>query len=310
MWVRSPGSLVTTGAWWLMAVATTIASTTSAVAEAAQATPGGAADALVIGDDVAGFEDPGDLVLRPAAPGLGQDDDRDDAGGCARWSVRRAGRGNQGCAVRRPAARLCRRRLQALASGPLRRVVDQPGLEQEMAGALRGRTRGAGRARFRSLRSVRGQRRGLRRAGGGVGLLGGGFGEPGGYRLALFGGGGLDCFLDFGGTEIDSFRAVMRIIPLVGRSSYQTAKVWPGASSIMAGGQFGGQNAAREGWPGLVAARVSPRLACSEPLGPTATCWLSMVRRRSTVRFRKGAPQVRRVFRLLSEDLFRPGRRS
>jgi hypothetical protein len=30
-----------------------------------------------------------------------------------------------------------------------------------------------------------------------------------------------------------------------------------------------------------------------------------MVRRRSTVRFRKGAPQVRRVFVCLSEDLFR-----
>src|ERR1035437_1017760 len=36
---RSPGSLVTTGAWWRTAVAMTIASTTSAVAEAAQAIP-------------------------------------------------------------------------------------------------------------------------------------------------------------------------------------------------------------------------------------------------------------------------------
>ena len=39
MRVRSPGSLVTTGAWWRTAVTMTIASTTSAVPEAAQATP-------------------------------------------------------------------------------------------------------------------------------------------------------------------------------------------------------------------------------------------------------------------------------
>ena len=36
--------------------------------------------------------------------------------------------------------------------------------------------------------------------GGGAGLLGGGFGEPGGHRLALFGGRGLDRFLDLGGN--------------------------------------------------------------------------------------------------------------
>ena len=39
MWVRSLGSLVTTGAWWRTAVAMTMASTTSVVPEAAQATP-------------------------------------------------------------------------------------------------------------------------------------------------------------------------------------------------------------------------------------------------------------------------------
>src|ERR1039457_5199081 len=40
---------------------------------------GGAAGRLVVGgEDVAAFEDPGDLVLGPAAPGLGQQDDRDD----------------------------------------------------------------------------------------------------------------------------------------------------------------------------------------------------------------------------------------
>ena len=33
----------------------------------------GAAGALVVGEDVAGFEYPGDLVLGTAAPGLGQD---------------------------------------------------------------------------------------------------------------------------------------------------------------------------------------------------------------------------------------------
>jgi hypothetical protein len=79
MWARSPGSLVTTGAWWRMEVATTIASTTSAVGEAAHAC--GAADARVIGDDVAGFEHLGDLMLRSAPPGLGQDNDRPDPGG-------------------------------------------------------------------------------------------------------------------------------------------------------------------------------------------------------------------------------------
>ena len=61
-----------------MAVATTMASTTSAVARAAQATPAARPMALVIGDDVAGFEDPGDWCWRSAAPGLGQDNDRDD----------------------------------------------------------------------------------------------------------------------------------------------------------------------------------------------------------------------------------------
>jgi hypothetical protein len=53
---------------------------------------------------------------------------------------------------------------------------------------------------------------------------------------------------------------------------------------------------------GLVWARLRQRelafclLRASAAL--TGTVWWSMVRRRSTVRFRKGAPQVRRVFRL------------
>jgi hypothetical protein len=38
----------------------------------------GAAGALVVGEDVAGLEYPEDLVLGAAAPGLGQDDDRDE----------------------------------------------------------------------------------------------------------------------------------------------------------------------------------------------------------------------------------------
>jgi hypothetical protein len=37
--------------------------------------------------------------------------------------------------------------------------------------------------------------------GGGVGFLGGGFGEPGGHGLALLGGGCLDRFLDLGGLR-------------------------------------------------------------------------------------------------------------
>src|SRR5229473_1400230 len=39
---------------------------------------GGPAGGLVVGEDVAALEHPGDLVLGPAAPGLGQHDDRDD----------------------------------------------------------------------------------------------------------------------------------------------------------------------------------------------------------------------------------------
>src|SRR5690349_19699024 len=39
---------------------------------------GGPAHALVVGENVAGLEDLGDLVLRAAAPGLGQHDNRDD----------------------------------------------------------------------------------------------------------------------------------------------------------------------------------------------------------------------------------------
>jgi hypothetical protein len=40
--------------------------------------PGGRAEVLVVGEDVAAFEDRGDLVLRPAAPGLRQGQARDD----------------------------------------------------------------------------------------------------------------------------------------------------------------------------------------------------------------------------------------
>jgi hypothetical protein len=39
---------------------------------------GGPAGGRVVGEDVAGLEDSRDLVLGPAAPGLGQDDNRDD----------------------------------------------------------------------------------------------------------------------------------------------------------------------------------------------------------------------------------------
>ena len=46
MRARSPGSLVTTGAWWRTAVAMTIASTTSVVPSAAQAMPWSALSGL------------------------------------------------------------------------------------------------------------------------------------------------------------------------------------------------------------------------------------------------------------------------
>jgi len=55
----------------------------------------GTAGALVIGEDVAGLEDPRDLVLGTAAPGLGQDDDRDERPD-ARRSAHRARRGSPG----------------------------------------------------------------------------------------------------------------------------------------------------------------------------------------------------------------------
>ena len=78
MRVRSPGSLVTMGAWWRTAVTMTIASTTFGGPGGGAGDASGAAGALVVGEDVAGLEDPGDLVLGSAAPGLGQDDDRDE----------------------------------------------------------------------------------------------------------------------------------------------------------------------------------------------------------------------------------------
>jgi hypothetical protein len=56
--------------------------------------------------------------------------------------------------------------------------------------------------------------------GSGVGFLGGGFGEPGGYRLALLSSRCLDRFLDLGGTEIDSFRTVMPAIVAPGRNMF------------------------------------------------------------------------------------------
>ena len=138
MRVRSPGSLVTTGAWWRTAVTMTIASTTLAVPEAAQATPAARPVALVVGEDVAGLEYPGVSGAggRRARPGPGRRPGR--AVGSARWSVRRAGRGSLGCAVRRLAARPCRRRWLALPGGPVGLVVDQPRLDQELAGALAG----------------------------------------------------------------------------------------------------------------------------------------------------------------------------
>lgn len=77
MRARSPGSLVTTGAWFWTAVTMTMASTTSAVPDAAQATPA-ARPTRWSSEDVAALQDPRYLVLRPAAPGLRQHDNRHD----------------------------------------------------------------------------------------------------------------------------------------------------------------------------------------------------------------------------------------
>src|SRR5712691_2004738 len=73
------------------------------------------------------------------------------------------------------------------------------------------------------------------------------------------------------------------------------------------GGHFGGQNAAGQGWPGPVSASVSQRSAWSGPMG-RLWGWLMvvMVRRRSTVRFRKGAPQVFKLFRTCSLVFYSP----
>src|SRR6266702_4522325 len=129
MWVRSLGSLVTTGAWWRSAVATTMASTTSAVPEAAQATP----------------------AARPV---------RSSSGRMSRaFSTREIW-----CSG-------------ALPGGFGERAV--PGL------VLGHQFAGSGPAR--------------RVLGGGAGFFGGGFGEPGRHRLALFGSGGLDGLLHLSG---------------------------------------------------------------------------------------------------------------
>jgi hypothetical protein len=60
--------------------------------------------------------------------------------------------------------------------------------------------------------------------------------------------------------------------------------------------------------PASASGRKSPLAAASVRLlraymDATGTFWWSMVRRRSTVRFRKGAPQVRGVFRYRTADL-------
>src|SRR5450755_1509417 len=142
---------------------------------------GGAAGGLVVGENVAALEDPGDLVLGSAAPGLGQHDDRDDRADVRGGHLVVQGEevgvapfgGEQGAGVVDDGAHL--------SGGPLGLVVDQPGLNEELMGALAG---------------LRGQRPVLvlvlgdqfagggaagRVQGGGVGFLGGGFGEPGGH---------------------------------------------------------------------------------------------------------------------------------
>jgi hypothetical protein len=81
------------------------------------------------------------------------------------------------------------------------------------------------------------------------------------------------------------------------------------------GGQFGGQNAAWQCLCGPAQASVSRRPPSSGGIRPGhGSLRLFMVRRRSTVRFRKGALQVSGVFRACILDLFRgfsrAGRRS
>ena len=65
-----------------------------------------------------------------------------------------------------------------------------------------------------------------------------------------------------------------------------------------------GQNAASGCSPQLATARVSPRLSSSTGSAAVRwTCWLSMVRRRSTVRFLKGAPRSEVFFARVIGDL-------
>jgi hypothetical protein len=76
-------------------------------------------------------------------------------------------------------------------------VVDQPGLEEELAGALAGRCGERAVLGFVLGHQFAGSGTARRVLGGDAGFLGGGFGEPGRDWLALFGGGGLDGLLNF-----------------------------------------------------------------------------------------------------------------
>jgi len=159
----------------------------------------GAAGALVVGEDVAAFEDAGDLVLGSAAPGLGQDDDRDERPDTCRGHLvvqgeeigvaplggeQRPGVVNDG---------------RHLSGGPLRLVVEQAGFKQELAGALPGCRRQGAVVMFVVGDEFAGGSTVGGVPGGGARFLGSGFGEPGRHGLALVCGGCFDRLFDLGG---------------------------------------------------------------------------------------------------------------
>src|ERR1039457_912050 len=109
------------------------------------------------------------------------------------------------CRARNTGLRRCCRRWRALSGGPLGLVVDQPGLDEELMGALAGlggqwpvlglvladQFTGGG-----AVGRVQGR---------GAGFLGGGPSEPRGHGLALTGGRRLDRFLDLAGDRDRQF---------------------------------------------------------------------------------------------------------
>jgi hypothetical protein len=159
---------------------------------------GGAAGGLVVRKNVAALEDTRDLVLGAAAPGLGQDDDRDDRADVCGGDLVVQGQevgiapfgGQERAGVIDDGG--------ALPGGPLRLVAEQASLGQERAGALAGGRRQRPVLALVLSHHLAGASAARGVQGSGAGLLGGGLGQPRRHRHALAGGCGLDRLLDLG----------------------------------------------------------------------------------------------------------------